>query len=148
MSHAQRLQEMLTSSWMAQALHVAAELCIADLLRDGPRTSADLAAASGTDAASLQRLLRALTTLDVCRQRDDGRFEITPTGALLGTGVPGSLRAWAIWWGRYLWPVWGQLLYSVRTGKSARALLRGTSGFEHLAQDPSRPPCSTRPWRS
>src|SRR5262245_23928286 len=136
MSHRSTLQEMLTSSWMAQALHVAAELRIADLLRDGPHTSDELAATSGADPPSLHRLLRALTTIDVCREREDGSFEVTPTGALLGTDVPGSLRAWTIWWGRYLWPVWGQLLYSVKTGKSARALLIGTKGFEHLAGDP------------
>lgn len=136
MSDATTLQQMLTGSWMAQALCVAAELQIADLLREGPCSSDQLAAASGADAPALHRLLRALTTIDICRERADGCFEITPMGALLGTGVPGSLRAWTIWWGRYLWPVWGQLLYSVQTGKSARALLTGMKGFEHLSGDP------------
>jgi SAM-dependent methyltransferase len=133
---ASQLLETITGSWKAQAVHVAAELRLADLLANGPRTSAELAAATGAHAPSLQRLLRALTALDVCRECDDGAFEIAPLGSLLGTDDPDSLRSWAIWWGAHLWPVWGNLLYSVRTGQSARALLTGTDGFKHLERDP------------
>ena len=132
----QRLLECVTNSWMAQATYVAAELRIADLLAEGPRTSEDLAAATGTHALSLRRLLRALTTIEICREREDGSFEITPMGSLLGTGVPGSLRSWTIWWGAHLWQVWGNLLYSVKTGESARKLLIGTDSFKHLEEDP------------
>jgi SAM-dependent methyltransferase len=133
---AQRLLEIVNASWMSQATCVAAELRIADVLRDRPRTADDLAAATQTDPPSLLRLLRALTTLDICRERDDGTFEMTPMGELLAADAPGSVHAWAIWWGKHLWPVWGQLLYSVRTGKSARKLLMGTDGFKHLENDP------------
>ncbi len=132
----ERFLEYLTGSWMAQAIYVAAELRIADLLAAGPRTSTDLAVATNTHAPSLHRLLRALTTIDICRERADGSFEITEMGLLLKTGITGSLRSWALWWGAYLWPVWGSLLYSVRTGKSARTLLTGTESFEHLQRDP------------
>ena len=59
----QKLLELITQSWTAQAAYVAAELGIADLLRDGPRSSDDLASAIGTDAPALHRLLRALTTI-------------------------------------------------------------------------------------
>ena len=133
---AHRLLERVTDSWMAQAIHVAAELRIADLLAEGPRTSEDLATATGTDALSLRRLLRALTTIDICRERDDGSFEMMPMGSLLGANAPGSLRSFTIWWGTNLWQAWGQLLYSVTTGQSARQWLAGKEGFAHLAQDP------------
>lgn len=135
-SLAYKLLECVTSSWMTQAIYVAAELRIADLLKEGPMTSEDLAAATGAHAPSLHRLLRALTTIEICKEHKDGSFEITPMGLLLGTDVPGSLRSWTIWWGAHLWQVWGNLLYSVRTGKSARKLLFGTDGFKHLEQNP------------
>jgi hypothetical protein len=134
-THQQKLLELITQSWTAQAAHVAAELGLADLLRDGPRRTEDLANALVVDAPSLHRLLRALTTIDLCTEREDGSFAITPMGALLGTDEPESLRHWTIWWGKHLWPVWGQLLYSVKTGKSARSLLTGTEGFKHLEND-------------
>jgi hypothetical protein len=132
----EKLLELITQSWTAQAIYVAAELGIADHLRDGPRSSDQLAAATGADAPSLYRLLRALTTIDLCTQREDGTFAITPMGLLLAADVPESLRSWAIWWGKHLWPVWGNLLYSVTTGRSARTMLKGTEGFKHLEHDP------------
>lgn len=131
-----KLLELITSSWISQAVRTAAELRLADLLQAGPRTADDLAAATGTHAPSLCRLLRALSTIEICTERDDGTFAITPTGALLSADAPQSLHAWTIWWGAHLWPVWEQLPYSVRTGKSARSLLSGTDGFGHLERDP------------
>jgi hypothetical protein len=107
---------------------VAAELGLADVLADGPRTVDQIAAATGTHAPSLFQLLRALTTIDLCRQREDGTFEMTPLGALLGTDVPGSLHSWARWSAAVLWPIWGRLLDSVKTGQSARKLLLGSGG--------------------
>jgi SAM-dependent methyltransferase len=132
----ERFQSILTGSWKAQALYAAAELRIADFLAAGPRTSADLAASAGAHPQSLHRLLRALSALDLCAERTDGSFELTSLGALLQEQSPHSLRAWTVWWGHYLWPVWGNLLYSVRTGQSARKLLLGTDGFGHLQKDP------------
>lgn len=129
-------QAILTGSWKAQALYVAAELRLADHLAAGPQESAALAAATGADAPSLHRLLRALATLGLCVEQDDGRFALTPLGALLQEDSPSSLRATTLWWGKHLWPVWGNLLYSVRTGRSARTLLLGTEGFSHLQKDP------------
>lgn len=131
----ERLQSTLMDSWRTQALCVAASLGLADLLAAGPRTSADLAGASNTDPEALHRLLRALGTIDFCRERADGSFELTDFGALLQEKSPHSQRAWTIWWGRYLWPVWEHLLYSVQTGASARKMLQGTEGFAHLEQD-------------
>ena len=133
---AERLLEAIHSSWVAQAAYVAAELRLADLLADGPRTSDELARETQTHAASLHRLLRALSTIDICRETDDGRFALAPLGSMLRTDAPGSLRHWTMWWGGNLWPVWGNLLYSVRTGKSARSMLTGTEGFGHLERDP------------
>jgi SAM-dependent methyltransferase len=132
----ERFQAILTGSWKTQALYVAAELRLADLLAEGPKTSAELAASTGADVHALHRLLRALTSFDICAEREDGSFALTPLGALLRDDSSQSLRAWTLWWGKYLWPVWGNLLHSVRTGQSARKLLFGTDGFAHLDKDP------------
>jgi hypothetical protein len=75
-------------------------------------------------------------TLDILREREDGAFELRPMGALLRSDAAPSLRAWAIFWGRYQWQEWGQLLASVKTGHSARQLLTGTEGPRHREQDP------------
>ncbi len=130
-----RLQGIITANWMSQAAYAAVQLRLPDLLAAGPQTSAELAAASGSHAPSLLRLLRALTTLELCWERADGAFELTPLGALLRSDAPNSLRSWAIFVGGPQWPVWGHLLHSVKTGESARQHLSGTQDFQHLARD-------------
>ena len=135
-SHVEKLQQMITNSWMSQALYVAAELKLADWLIERPRTSSELADVTSTHEPSLKRLMDALTTMDICTELEGGTFAMTDLGKLLCSDTPDSLRAWTIWWGAHLWQVWGNLLYSIQTGKSARAMLSGTEGFGHLEKEP------------
>jgi orsellinic acid C2-O-methyltransferase len=138
LAHASRLLEIVNGSWMTQATRVAAELGLPDLIAEGPRTADDLAAATNTHAPSLHRLLRALVTLDICRERADGTFDLTPMGQLLCTDADGSVRSWTIYWGREVWPEWGHLLDSVTTGRSSRELVSGKAHFDPLRDDPAR----------
>jgi SAM-dependent methyltransferase len=133
---ATRLLAIINSSWMTQATYVAAQLRLPDLLADGPKTSDELANATGSHDPSLYRLLRALTTLEICREREDGSFELMPMGHLLRSDVPGSVRSWTLYWGGPQWMVWGHLLHSVKTGESARTHLMGLQDFQYLARDP------------
>ncbi|GAA3107853.1 methyltransferase [Pseudonocardia yunnanensis] len=138
LAHAARLLEIVNSSWMTQATRVAAELGLPDLIAEGRCTADDLAAATQTHAPSLQRLLRALVTLDICRESADGTFELTPMGELLRTDTDGSVRSWTIYWGREVWPEWAHLLDSVTTGRSAREIVSGSAHFDPLRDDPAR----------
>lgn len=134
---AERLVQHIVGGWRCQALHAAVQLELPDALRAGPRSATDLAAALACDADGLARLLRALCTLGVARARTDGRFALTASGQLLcrpATAGEPSLRALAQWWGGPLWPMWGELAYSVRTGRSARQKLTGQTGYGVLDQ--------------
>jgi hypothetical protein len=137
-SLALRLLAMINRNWTTQALYVAAQLGLPDLLASGPQTSEHLAQAAGVHAPSLHRLLRALVTLEIVREREDGDFELLPMGALLRSDAATSLRSWAILVGRYMWQTWGHLLDSVKTGESADKLLMGTEGARLLEQNPER----------
>ena len=128
----ERLIGMVNGVAMAQAMGVAAELGLPDLLANGRKHVEEFAQEAGCQSRSLHRLMRALASLDLCTEYEDGSFSLTPLGALLRNDTPDSLRCWTIWAVRYLWPLWGNLLHSVRTGESARTLLYGTVGFEHL----------------
>src|SRR5439155_3958727 len=44
----EQMSRMLTAYWVSQALYAAAKLKLADLLKDGPRTSDELAGATDT----------------------------------------------------------------------------------------------------
>jgi hypothetical protein len=87
------LFQMATAYWLSQAIYVAAKLGIADLLKDSPRSSAALAAATGSDASSLFRVLRALSSVGVFSQLDKDCFALSRLGDVLRSDVPGSLRA-------------------------------------------------------
>jgi len=64
-----------------------------------------------------------------------GIFDLTPIGACLQTEIPGSLRSWAIACGEeWSWSPWGELLYSVRTGKTAFDHVFGMGAFEYFSQ--------------
>lgn len=69
----------LTFGWLAsRAIYVAAELGIADLLRDGPKTTDELARISDAHGPSLYRLLRTLGGYGIFEEDDAGRFKLTP----------------------------------------------------------------------
>jgi SAM-dependent methyltransferase len=134
---ARQLLDLINGSWIAQACYVTARLGIADLLAAGARTAEDLAVATETNAGALRRLLSALGSVDICRQRADGRFEMTHLGERLRADVPCSMRAWALQWGGEAWQIWTNLFHSIKTGQSARALVTGNTGFGHLERDPA-----------
>jgi len=130
------LLRMMTGYWQAKALAVAAELGLADLLRDGPRTAAALAEICNVDADSLHRLLRALASVGVFVQTEPGSFALTPMADLLRSDRPDSMRALARMYGSEQYEAWGGLLESVRDGGPAFDHAFGTSYFTYLAAHP------------
>jgi O-methyltransferase domain/Dimerisation domain len=130
------LLRMMTGYWQAKALAVAADLGLADLLRDGPRTAASLAEICNVDAGSLHRLLRALASAGVFAQTESGSFALTPMADLLRSDRPDSMRALARMYGSEQYQAWGGLLDSVRDGMPAFDHVFGSSYFAYLAAHP------------
>lgn len=119
------------------AVSVAAKLRIADHLATQPRHVAELAELTQTHAPSLYRLLRALASAEVFAEQADGRFGLTPIGELLRTGVPHSQRGVADYCGsEWSWKPWGDLLGSVRTGRTAFDHVYGEPVFDYLGKHP------------
>jgi hypothetical protein len=118
-------------------LGVAAQLGIADQLANGPQPVSALAQATATHAPSLHRLLRALAGLGVFTEDLDGCYALAPMGACLRRDAPRSLRASALWAAApWNWASWGELLYSVQTGKPAFDRLHGMNYWEYLDANP------------
>lgn len=133
---ASQLLRLINSSWISQACYVMAKLGVADGLAAGPRSADELAVSTGTHAPSLRRLLNALCSVDLCVQREDGAFELSPVGALLRSDHPASVSAWTLHWGGASWAAWGNLLHCIQTGQGTRELVVGTPGFVHLDRNP------------
>jgi O-methyltransferase domain/Dimerisation domain len=131
------LQQLIQGFQVTKCIYVAAKLGIADLLKDGPQSSEDLAQATGTHAPSLYRVLRLLTAADLLTEGEAHSFALTPLGAYLQTGVPGSMRNTALnYGGEPTWQVWGALLHSVETGEPTYEHVLGFTNWEYRAQHP------------
>src|SRR4051812_33415680 len=130
---AQSLAKLITAKWTTHLVASAAELGLADLLKDGPMCVSELAERTQSNPAMLYRLLRALTSLGLFRETEAKDFALTPMGEPLRRDTKGSMRALAIMLARP-WhdQAWEQLTESIRTGRSAAELAFGTDLWRHL----------------
>jgi hypothetical protein len=115
-----QIMQLIMGGFVSQAVYVAAKLGVADLLVNGERSTADLAAATQTDERSLYRLLRSLASVGVFTEMSDRTFANTPLSETMIADSPTSLRAMLLMIGD---PEHGRVIndleYSVRTGKPA-----------------------------
>lgn len=116
------------------AIRAAAELRIADHLA-APKTAAELARDTGTDAHALTRLMRCLVSKGIFAEPAPGRFALAPMAELLRAQHPLSLRD--------AFPLvpadlqaWAHADHSLRTGTSAFAFRHGRGYWEHMRGDP------------
>lgn len=137
-SPAGQLLHLVSGYWIAQAIYVAAELGIADLLGRKARLVDELARETGCDSPSLYRVLRALASVGIFSEAVPHGFVQTPMGALLRKDMPGNLAAFSRFQGdAWHWSAWGAIVDSVRSGKPAMTIRHDVSNcFEYLAQHP------------
>ncbi len=131
-----RLFSILSSPWVAQSCYALAKFGIPDLLADGPRAVADLAAASGTDQRALHRMLRALASAGLVRQTEPGTFELTAVAQPLRSGVARSSRDAAIMFGEEVFRSLADITYTLRTGRPAFDKVYGQPFYDYLADHP------------
>jgi O-methyltransferase domain/Dimerisation domain len=132
-----QLQQMISSYWIASAIGVAANLGIADRLADGPKSSDELAQATGSHPRALYRLLRALAGVGIFTEVEPERFGLTPMAEALQTDAPASLYGYAVYLcNDLLWRTWSQLGYSVQTGQPAFKHLFGLDPWEYRVRHP------------
>jgi hypothetical protein len=135
-STAETLRQMISGYQGTQIVYVAARLNLADLLRDGPKSSDEVGRATGTHPQAILRLLRCLVSQGIFAYDDDGRFKLNHMGELLCSDHPHSVRPLAILVGESNYQAWGDLLYSIRTGKSAFEHRYNLGYFQYLDQNP------------
>lgn len=132
---ANTLMDLIAGHRVTAVIYVAAKLGIADLLTEGPKTAAELARLTDTHERSLLRLMRGLVTLGICKEAQERKFELTEMGTQLAAGSERSLKAWALVEGDMLRAGWGQMIESIRTGKTGPELAgRSQERFEEMAK--------------
>jgi hypothetical protein len=136
--HAQVVQ-MAGAHVISQAIFAVAELGIADYLKDGPRSSDEIAQATGMHAPSLYRLMRSMAGFGFFVEEDGQRFSLTPLGAALQSDAPGRARSTVRHVvGPLMWQAFGEFLHSVKTGETAVKKVFGQPLFDYLDTDPEQ----------
>jgi len=132
-----QLLKYIAGKTYTHVISVAANLGIADLLTDGPKSVKELSNATKTHAPSLHRLLRVLDRMGIFSEESPGIFSITDVSNFLKTDSPFSVKDWAIlngseWHSRS----WMNLLYSIKTGKPSFWDIYDMKGFEYFQKNP------------
>lgn len=127
--------QRLMSGFRAYQMTVAAcRLMLPDLVAGGAKSAAELAAETGTHPGSLHRMLRGLAVWGVFVEMPDGKFGPTPLSDTFRSDRPG-LRNMTIMLSEEGYQAWGDVMYSLRTGKSAYQHMFGKSHFDRLGED-------------
>jgi hypothetical protein len=132
----QALIQMAGAFNISQVIYVTARVSLVDLLKNGSKTTEELAEATGSSHSGLYRLLRALLALGILTQDSQGRFNVTDLGSYLQADHPASVRPYILFLaGEENWQSWGNFLYSIKTGESAFQHLFGMNLFEYAGHN-------------
>lgn len=132
-----QMMHMATAYWASSLVYTAADMGLADRLAEAPRTAAELALSTGSDAPALYRVMRTLAGMGLFTEDSNQRFSLTPLGETLHTGTPGSVRSCVLTIaGQLVTKSVGELPYSIKTGQPAFEKLFRMPLFEWLAKHP------------
>lgn len=138
MSRGMTFMNLTAGKWVSQAIAVAAELGIADLLKEGTKTAAQIARSVNASEDAVYRLLRALGSVGLFAETGNRRFRLTPLGQVLRTDSSAALGAYSRFVGHEsAWRPWGELGHSVRTGEPAFDRVFDMPIFEYFAKTPA-----------
>jgi hypothetical protein len=133
---ARRLQELIWGCAISQAIHVAVELRIPQLLEDGePKNSDEIAQLTSCDSWTLEAVLRALAAFEILHLDAQGRFSLAEMGRLLLEHSPASFPGEAGVFFETIWRPLGALEHAVKTGENAFEHIFGEPFYEYLTRN-------------
>ena len=129
--------QMITGGLVTQLIRVVAQLGVADVLAEGPKSSTEIAKLVGAHPHALYRVLRALASVGIFAETPDGHFGLTPLALPLQAAAPELLQALAIMWGVAAVAALRSITLQCSNGRS-RISIRPQHGqlFDYLQQHP------------
>lgn len=135
-SHNTAMRRTIMGFIVSRAVCAVTRAGVPDLLADGPRDVAELAAASGTDPGALGRFLRVLSAEGILLEPEPGVYALSAAGDLLRADVPGSLRHFTELMSAEAYLVWEAAEESLSSGGSAFPSMFGRPYFAWLTEQP------------
>ncbi len=130
-----RILEIGFSWTVPRALHVAAELGVADAVGEDGADVEAIAERIGAHAPSLERLLRLLEKHRVFDRDQEGRIRLNAVSKLLRADAEGSMRDFLRFDDATLWAAYGELLHAVKTGDPGFDHAHDQDFFAYLMSD-------------
>jgi orsellinic acid C2-O-methyltransferase len=126
----------LMNGFRGYQLAVAAcRLKLPDLVAAGHCDPGDLSSLTGMEPGSLRRVLRGLAAWGFFAEDSRGAYRATPVSEAFRSDQPG-LRTMAMMLGKEGYISWGELMYTIETGRPAFEHIYGKSRWEKMAEDP------------
>lgn len=120
---------------LARALFVAADLGIAEHLVHKAMTIDEIAAVTNSEPKALKRLMHFLELNEVFKKQVDGCYCLTDFSQTMRASHPQTIRPFLLHDDETRWNSFGNLGYSVATGKASFDMLYGQDYFAHLKQN-------------
>ena len=128
--------ETIHNFWVAAAINVAAELGIADILKEQSRSIDELAEQTQTHAESLYRMMRMLASQGIFREVKERRFITTSLARPLEDDQIRYLILSHLTSRHFF--MFADLMTAVKTGKRVSDKFAGDDLFKHLGRDEQR----------
>jgi len=126
----------LMNGFRGYQLAVAAcRLKLPDLVAAGHTDPDELSSLTGMEPGSLRRVLRGLAAWGFFAEDSRGAYHPTPVSEAFRSDQPG-LRNIAMMLSTEGYASWGELMYTIETGKPVFEHIYGKSRWEKLAEDP------------
>jgi O-methyltransferase/methyltransferase family protein len=134
---AQVLMQLGLGFMVSASLYTVAKLGVADLLKDGPKSTQEIAHKTGVTEDGIYRVLRALASAGVFAETAPRTFALTPTAELLQPDRPDSALPMILWiCSKMHFDTYSEMLHSVKTGETVTEKVYGMACFPYLEKHP------------
>jgi hypothetical protein len=134
-----QIMQLLMGRIMSFTVSAVAELGIADHMGSEPAAIEDLAARTSTHSPSLYRVMRMLASVGVFAEPSPRRFALTPTGQMLRSDAPNSMRYMAMMFtDPWIVRAYENIVHCLRTGGDGVTKAYGRHAFELFQQVPDQ----------
>jgi len=131
--------QMLTGGWVSKTISEVSRLNIPDLLAEHGPLSAEILTSQHqvkADTKFLHRALRALASVGVFTENENGEFGATPLSEVLTQSSKVSVKALAKLFGGSAYRVWGGLGDALKEGKPQSKKILGMEHWDYLNANP------------
>lgn len=132
------LVEFMVGGRIAQAIYAVTKLNIPDILADQNLSVDEVAARAGVTRDALYRVLRMLAGRGIFQENADHTFANSTLSQYLMQNHPDSFRDSVIYRIELGSLAWGEILYSLQTGKPAFDKIFGMPFFQYLNENPTQ----------